>query len=650
MAAPSDSSRLRLWPGVVIVILQWLFTFGSGMVSPSSPFQFFSMTVAPALGFLLLLIWWFFLSRASRRDRIMGVVLPFVFLLPTFLLAHPSAPMGIFIYGIPILCLGFVLWALLTQHRSDAFRLRSFVGMLIVACGVWPLLRLDGVQGDMAAEFAWRWQPTAEERLLATEEPLPSVAAATQPDSTAVTSDLAPMDEPSADDASEGLDEDSTQSGDVTAAKSPTENTTPATEGPAGDDLVSADAATVVDVEPQKPIEAVWPGFRGPQRDGVISRVQLATDWSTSPPQELWKRPIGPGWSSMAIWKDRLFTQEQRGDDEVVSAYDATSGQPIWQHRDPVRFWEAMAGAGPRGTPTFDDGRIFALGATGLLNALDAVDGSLLWSRNAAEDSGATTPDWGFSSSPLVVDGLVVIHTGGPDGKGVAAYDATTGEPRWYAPSGPLSYSSLHSARLGDIDQMLILTSDGIASHAPADGTILWQHEWPVPGGGARIVQPVVGPNRSVLVGTGFGLGVRHLTVSPTADDWTIEERWTSNALKPYFNDFVLHEGHLYGFDGRIMAGVNLETGERVWKGGRYGHGQLLLLADQDLLLVLSDRGQVALVSATPGGFEELATMAAIEGKTWNHPVIADGVLYVRNAQEMAAFRLPQSAEVSALE
>ena len=286
-------------------------------------------------------------------------------------------------------------------------------------------------------------------------------------------------------------------------------------------------------------------------------------------------------------------------------------------------------------------GVLFAFGATGILNALDAADGSLVWRHDVAAETGAAVPEWGFASSPLVVDGRVVVHTGAADGKAVAAYDLATGEPSWFAPAGAMSYASLHLATLGGVDQLLMATGDGVSSLEAADGTVLWDHAWPMPAGGSRIVQPGLTEDGDVLVGTGFGMGLRRVAVTRQNGTWETAERWTSTGLKPYFNDFVVHRGHAYGFDGRILSAVELETGERVWKGGRYGHGQLVLLADQDLLLVLSEKGELALVAAEPAGFSELARRPAIEGKTWNHPVFADGVLYVRNAEEMAAFRIP---------
>jgi outer membrane protein assembly factor BamB len=387
-------------------------------------------------------------------------------------------------------------------------------------------------------------------------------------------------------------------------------------------------------------VEAQWPGFRGAARDGVVTSVRIVTDWTASPPEKIWRRPIGPGWSSFAVVGDRLYTQEQRGEDEVVACYNATNGEPVWLHSDRARFWETMAGPGPRATPTLHAGRVYAFGATGILNALDAADGSRLWMRDATADTGASTPDWGFASSPLIVDSLVVVFAGGPDGKAVVAYDIDTGEPRWFAPAGALSYSSAHLATIDGTPQIIVLTGDGATSLAPADGTVLWEHAWPMDGG-ARIVQPAITADGSVLIGTGFDIGVRRIAVSFDSGGWTTEERWTSKRLKPYYNDFVVHREHVYGFDGRILACLDLASGERKWKGGRYGNGQLVLLPDQDLLLVLSERGEVALVEADPAGFSELARMSAIAGKTWNHPVLVDDVLYVRNGEEMAALRLP---------
>ena len=382
--------------------------------------------------------------------------------------------------------------------------------------------------------------------------------------------------------------------------------------------------------------DAVWPGFRGPRRDGVIHGLRIETDWSVSPPVEIWRQPIGPGWSSFAIATNRFYTQEQRGEEEIVACYDLATGKPVWIHGDATRFWESNAGAGPRATPTLGNGRVYTFGATGILNALDADDGTTLWSRNAAADTGKEVPTWGFAGSPLVVDDTVIVAVEGA----LVGYDLATGGLRWSGPDGGLGYSSPHLVTLDGVTQVLLTSQGGVTSLAPADGKVLWEHSWR---GGTRIVQPASTGDGDLLISRGVTTELRRIAVAHEPGGWAIEERWTSNRLKPYFSDFVVHEGHAYGFDGNILASIDIETGERDWKGGRYGSGQLVLLADQDLLLVISEKGELALVRATPDQFTELARFPALEGKTWNHPVLVGDLLLVRNSQEMAAFRLTRT-------
>jgi outer membrane protein assembly factor BamB/uncharacterized membrane protein YhaH (DUF805 family) len=387
------------------------------------------------------------------------------------------------------------------------------------------------------------------------------------------------------------------------------------------------------------PVSAEWPGFRGPHRDGSVSGLRIKTDWKSAPPVEVWRRPIGPGWSSFAVGDGLLYTQEQRGEFEAVSCYKAATGEPVWTHRDAARFWESNAGAGPRATPTLQDGRVYTFGATGILNALDGATGAVVWTRDAASDTGIKLPLWGFSSSPLVVDDVVIIAAGGL----LAGFDRNIGDLRWRGPKGGDSYSSPHLLTLGGTAQVVLLTASGATSVAPADGKVLWKHAWP----GFAMLQPALVADGGVLITSASaagGIGTRRIAVAHAAGGWTAEEVWTSTGLKPYFNDLVVHHGHAYGFDGGILACIDLQDGKRTWKGGRYGHGQLLLLTDQDLLLVLSEEGELALVAADPGQFTEIARIPAVEGKTWNHPALAGDMLLLRNGREMVAFRLPRAA------
>jgi hypothetical protein len=383
-----------------------------------------------------------------------------------------------------------------------------------------------------------------------------------------------------------------------------------------------------------------WPGFRGPRRDARVSGVRLSRDWSTNPPKKIWSQLIGPGWSSFAVIGDRLFTQEQRKNAEAVVCLEADTGKEIWAYEFEGHFNETVSGPGPRATPTYHDGRIYALSAQGLLHCLDAVDGKHLWSKNAQEESGAKMPTWAHSSSPLVWHGVVSVFAGGPDDKSVLGYDARTGELKWSAGKGTNSYCSPHPATIDGVDQILIATSLGVTSIDPVKGTVLWQYDWKVKDM-VRVVQPNLVGDTDFLVGTGFNLGIRRVS-APVRGRSEPTLVWESQAISPYFNDLVVHKGHLYGFDGQLFTCVSLEDGASRWRKRGYGSGQVLLIEDQDLLLVVSEQGQVALLETNPEKCVELGRFQALKGKTWNHPVISHGKLFVRNADEIACYDLGQ--------
>ena len=602
--AATQPKALRLWPGVVLAVLLVLLRFVFPAISPT---MFLQGVLGALLCTCLIVLWWLFFSRAPWLARVGAVVLMLVSVWATSLLFHPSVATGMgFVlpaYIAPALGLAFVVGA--AGSRVAKQRWMPIAVAIVLACAVFTLLRTDGVTGDADSQLTWRWTPTAEERLLAQTSDEPKPPAPAEP-----------------------------------VAAGPSEPVTPAANATAAAPAVAPAPANTEPPAPATKVAAEWPGFRGRDRDGVIRDLRIDFDWSTSPPTELWRRAIGPGWSSFAVRGDYLYTQEQRGEDEIVACYTVSTGQPVWIHRDPVRFWESNAGAGPRATPALSGDRVYTLGATGILNALDASSGAVVWSRNAAVDTDTKTPDWGYAGSPLVVGDLVIVAVSGK----LAGYDAATGKPRWYGPNRGESYSSPQLMTLAGVPQVVLLSHDGATSVAPADGSVLWQHEW----SSGAIVQPVLSGDGDVLVhavAMTSGLGIRRLAVAYDSGGWTVQERWTSTGLKPYFNDFVVHKGHAYGFDGSILSCIDLTDGKRTWKGGRYGSGQMVLLPEQDLLLVISEEGELALVSASPDRFREVTRFAAIDGKTWNHPVVVRDVLLVRNGEEMAAFRLAMSGK-----
>jgi hypothetical protein len=382
-----------------------------------------------------------------------------------------------------------------------------------------------------------------------------------------------------------------------------------------------------------------WPGFRGKHRNAIVRDLQINTDWTKKPPEILWRRPIGPGISSFAVHGDLFYTQEQRGEEEIVACYRLNDGRPVWRHADTARFWDSHAGAGPRGTPTLKDDRVYTLGPTGILNVLDARDGTVMWSRKTTSDTEVNIPEWGIASSPLVVDSAVIVALVGK----LAAYDIQSGDPLWFGPDGGDGYSSPHLVTIDSIEQVIFMSGKGVISVNAINGSLYWEHEWPP---GTRIVQPGITPDGDLLIGGGQLNGIRRIAVTHQAGEWMVEERWTSKKFKPYFNDFVIHKGHAFGFNGPRLASINVENGERNWAGGRFGYGQLLLLADQDLLIVQSEKGELALVQATKDRFNQLVRIPALEGKTWNHPVLVGDILLVRNSEEMAAFRLVTANQV----
>lgn len=385
-----------------------------------------------------------------------------------------------------------------------------------------------------------------------------------------------------------------------------------------------------------RPPEAFWPAYRGATRTGHYDH-NIRTDWPDDGLPRLWQQPIGGGYASFAVAEGRLFTIEQRRDFEVVAAYDPNSGIELWSQHWTEHFQETMGGDGPRATPTWDNGRLFALGASGELQSLAADTGRQLWRTNILADAGAGNLTWAMSASPLVVDNQVIVLPGGKNGRSVVAYDADTGAVLWSALDDVAGYTAPMVVELAGVRQILVVTAARAAGLRVEDGTLLWDFPWVV-SNVPNMAQPVVVGSDRVFLSASYGQGSAMVEVTRTGAELSAREVWRTNRMKNKFSSSVLHNGHIYGLDESILACLDVETGELVWKGGRYGYGQLLL-ADGHLV-VLTERGDLVLVRATPDGHDEVANFAALDGKTWNVPTIADGRLFVRNTTEMAAFNI----------
>lgn len=403
-------------------------------------------------------------------------------------------------------------------------------------------------------------------------------------------------------------------------------------------------ASAVAEPFAPEPTATDWPRFRGSDQDGRVVGYSTALNWDDGPLDLKWKIDIGPGWGSFAAVGNRLFTQEQRGENECITCLNAETGETIWRSVDPTRFDETVSGPGPRSTPTYDAGVLYSYGSHAKLASLDAATGNVLWSRDLMDEFDAKLPMWGFSNSPLIVDTdagkLVVIQAGGSAEHGLCAFNADDGTLVWEFASKGENYSSAQHAEIDGESFVLFLSEIGLIGLDPNSGKTVWEYT-PEHWVKAAMVQPRQIAENDILVPIGDADHMTRITVRREDDAWSVEEVWSSRHLKPSFNDFVVHDGYAYGFDQNILACINLENGKREWKRGRYGFGQLILLADAGQLIVAAEQGELVLLNATPEGHEEVGTIEALEGKTWNHPIFANNHLFHRNGTAAVCYALP---------
>ena len=391
-----------------------------------------------------------------------------------------------------------------------------------------------------------------------------------------------------------------------------------------------------------------FPGFLGATRDGIVLNVGLASDWQSTPPKELWRRRVGAAWSGCAIVGDHAVTQEQRGDQECVVCYELLTGNECWVHGDQALFTGVgVHGDGPRATPTIHQGRVYSLGATGLLNCLEGSTGKVAWSTSLLPNPQHDNLRWGLSGSPLIVGDLVVVAPGVRPGRSVVAFDQVTGQEIWAVDDFPAGYSSLQVVELDGVQVILNFHGTGLAAHDPQSGKTLWQFPWVTQGESmVNVAQPLKVPKAigggeldGILISTGYGQGIALLVPEITTESKTVRPQWRNKQLKSKFSNMVVCGEFVYGLDDGVLACLELKTGKRFWRNGRYGHGQLLRI--DNLILVQAESGEVVLVEASSSELKELGRLEALPGKTWNHPALAKNRLLVRNDQYAACFELP---------
>jgi outer membrane protein assembly factor BamB len=576
ISSNSKYFNLRIWPAILLLAVMVVAKLLPSMVENGPSQIWMSAAFGPLLGALLVLLWWLSASRARWQERLLGLIgLAVTFALAAVLLDSSMLGPAVLVLTIPMGVGAFAIGAIAFSRLKSPARTGVALLLALLGFGYTDLLRAEGMWGNFAFDLHWRWAPDAEDRLLASQGE-------------------------SSSEASAGYTPEQVQ-----------------------DWLANSE----------------WSGFRGEGRDSRQQGVVFTSDWKSRPPQEEWRVPVGPGWSSFAVAGKMLYTQEQVADRELISCYDAETGRNIWTQGIESRFDDPLGGPGPRATPTLAEGGVFSLGAQGWLSRVDPHNGELIWKRDLRVVADCSPPMWGFCASPLVVDGHVIVYAGGRNGKGLLAFNATDGELDWSVSAGSNSYASAQLATIAGQVRLLMLTGNGLSIHEPATGEVLLDYQWK--SGGYRSLQPQVIDGNKVLLPSGMGTGTRLIEIRTDEPAWSATELWTTLQFKPDYNDFVVYQGNLYGFDSGIFTCIDLETGERQWKGGRYGKGQVLLLEDSGLLLIAAEKGQLVLLEATPKEKTELFKLDALDGRTWNHPVVVADRLYMRNSSEAVRYRLP---------
>lgn len=403
-----------------------------------------------------------------------------------------------------------------------------------------------------------------------------------------------------------------------------------------------------------------FPQFLGPSRDSRLPGPNLETDWSAQTPKEMWRVSIGAGWSGFSALDGRIYTMEQRDNEELVTCYDLQSGKPIWGTGVEARHYTVMGYVGPRCTPLLFNGRVYALGATGVLRCLDQLSGEIVWQHDLLEMYGVT-PDieakniaWGRANSPLAYEledrKIVIIPAGGPDKTkkdemvSLVAFDAATGEKVWEGGHEQISYASPSVAQIDGQDQIISVNESTITGHDPATGEQLWSFDWPGNSNGNATCSQVhsLGSNR-FFVSKGYGQGASTFEVQADGDGFATKELWSNTrVLKTKFTNVAIRDNYVFGLNDGILEKVELEAKRPEWRERGFGHGQVLLVGD--VLLVMGEEGNLAAVDTASEDYHEFSRIKALSSEiapTWNPLCLYGDLLLVRNAEEAACFKLP---------
>lgn len=378
---------------------------------------------------------------------------------------------------------------------------------------------------------------------------------------------------------------------------------------------------------------ADWPQWRGPNRDGISNETGLLASWPSGGPPVVWKtNGLGVGYSSLAIVKGRIYTQGQRGNQEYVFAYDVKTGKKLWETPTSGAYSNDR-GDGPRGTPTVDGDRLYAMTGDGMVVSLDVSSGKVIWSENVAKKYGGRVPNWGFSESPLIDGDRLIVMPGGR-GASLVSLNKQTGALQWKTGSDPAGYSSAVVADVGGVRQILALSGESALGVMEDNGELLWRYT-KVSNRTANIATPIY-HNGKVFVSTNYGTGCALLNLGPK----TMSEAYFNSDMKNHYSSSVLVGDTLYGYNDAILTAMKFNTGAVLWRNRSVGKGSVIY-ADKHLYL-LGEDGVVGLADASPDAYKEVSRFEISKGSlpTWSPPVISDAKLYLRDQDNLYCYNI----------
>ncbi len=379
-------------------------------------------------------------------------------------------------------------------------------------------------------------------------------------------------------------------------------------------------------------VAADWPQWRGPNRDGISKETGLLQQWPAGGPKQVWKaRGLGEGYSSFAVVGNRLYTQGQQGGQEFVLAIDVATGKPVWKTPTSRRA-DNDKGNGPRGTPTVDGNRVYAIAAEGVLVCLDTETGTRVWSADFLRDFKGRNPRWLYSESPLIEGGNVIVVPGGR-GAAIVALNKDTGAVVWKTQSDAAGYSSVVPFDAGNVRGLTVLTADAAIAVNAKNGELLWRYG-KVANDVANIATPIVSQGH-VFFSTDYGTGAALLKLTA---DGKASEVYFSKQMRNHYTTSVLVGDTLYGFSSEILTAMDFLTGQLRWRDRSVGKGNCIY-ADQRLYC-MGEQGTVGLIEPSPAAYKEVSRFRIPSGSwpTWTPPVVANGRLYLREQDNLYAF------------